>query len=216
MEKKYKITEKQLTFLEEFLLRIYKDIPVKTRIELTDHLILDFEATTRNGNLSQYLSNEIAFIRKFTSTKIKLYKNLYRKETWQYFFSFFKDLNKLPHSVFGFIFFYSLSESLSNYWLWLAYMISYCVLFFLVIFYGMIHQKALKKLDEVKFLGAEIWWLFVLINFAQGLDFIDFLTQNSLLFSAIWFLTIFYSYAAYMIVKKHEKIIINKYKHLLN
>tara|TARA_B110000238_G_C15927430_1_gene353211 strand:- start:73 stop:723 length:651 start_codon:yes stop_codon:yes gene_type:complete len=216
MEKKYKITEKQLAFLEDFLLRKYKDISVETRIELTDHLILDFEATTKNGNLSQYVSNEITFIRKFTATKIKLYKNLYRKETWQYFFSFFKDLNKLPYSVFCFILFYSLTESLSNYWLWLAYMISYFVFFFLVIFYGIINQKPLKKLDEVKFLGAEIYLPFVLINFAQGLDFIDLLMQNSLLFSLIWMLTIFYSYATYMIVKKYKKIIINKYKHLLN
>jgi hypothetical protein len=35
MEKKYKITEKQLAFLEDFLLRKYKDLSVETRIELT-------------------------------------------------------------------------------------------------------------------------------------------------------------------------------------
>ena len=114
MKKNYEITEKQLTFLNGFLLRKYPDISNETRIELVDHLISDFEATTENGNLSQYLSNELGFIRKFVFNGISEIKKGYGKLTWKKFFSFFSNSKLLPISIFIILFLYILNANLNS------------------------------------------------------------------------------------------------------
>ncbi|WP_181858107.1 hypothetical protein [Polaribacter sp. WD7] len=52
MRKNYEITEKQLSFLEGYLKKKKKFLDPEDLYELIDHIILDFETTTRNGNLS--------------------------------------------------------------------------------------------------------------------------------------------------------------------
>ncbi|TXD49923.1 hypothetical protein [Polaribacter sp. IC073] len=216
MEKKYEIIEKQLVFLNGFLLRKYPSISDETRIELTDHLILDFEATTENGNLSQYLSNELGFIRKFVFNGVRKVKKTYRMETWSQFFSFFTDFKLLPITIFISLLFYFLNENLNNKIACLSIFILSSILFLVSIRKGMINKKALKHLGEVKFLGTEIWLPFFLVQLLAEKHIGEFITSNSYLFTVYSTFIIMYGLAALLILRKHKKIILEKYKHLLN
>lgn len=129
MEKTYKITEKQLDFLENFIDKKYPNISDDTRIELIDHLILDFEATTENGNLSQYLSNEIEFIRRFMRARVKLLKENYDRDVWQEYFSFFISIKRIPITLFCFFCIYFLSQNLNDKFTWLGFFFSVMVVY---------------------------------------------------------------------------------------
>lgn len=216
MEKNYEITEKQLTFLEGYLKRKYPSITDETRIELTDHLISDFEATTKNGNLSQYLSNELVFIRKFVFDSANNHQKKYGKETWQQFFSFFSDFKLLPISAFIFIAFYFLNENLNDKWTWGVLMIVQVVVFIASVFLGAIKNKKIRKLDEVKYLGSEIWLSYLLIHLPNSFEFDTYIMQHNFLFTLYASFTIIYALSAYIIVREKRKIILEKYKHLLN
>jgi hypothetical protein len=216
MEKNYEITEKQLVFLDGFLLKRYPNISDDTRIELTDHLISDFEATTENGNLSQYLSNEIAFIRTFVFNRVSDFKKNYGKQTWKQFFSFFSDLKLIPITFITIILFYLLSENLNNKWLWGSFTIIQTTIFIASIFFGFIRNKKLKKLDEVKYLGSEIWLSYVLVFLPNGFGFDTFLMSYNFLFIAYASFTIIYAFAAFIIIREKRKYILEKHKHLLN
>ena len=105
MENKYEITEKQLAFLEEYLKRKKKYFDPEDIYELMDHLINDFEATTEDGNLSQYLSTKSSFIFNYTGSQKNKEKAIhweYQRELWQLFFSFFYRLKYLPFTALGF------------------------------------------------------------------------------------------------------------------
>ena len=52
-----------MAFLERFLKK-YDFGSEDDKIELIDHIVLDFEENG-NGNLSQYLSEELGFIKNF-------------------------------------------------------------------------------------------------------------------------------------------------------
>ncbi|APG65959.1 hypothetical protein LPB136_11555 [Tenacibaculum todarodis] len=216
MENKYEITEKQLAFLEDYLKRKYPNFQDEVRIELIDHLISDFEATTQNGNLSQYLSNELGFIRRFANRRVSEFKKTYGKQTWNHFFDFFTDLKLLPISIAVFSMFYFLAEKLNNKWLWGTFLILQSVILLLSAFFGMINKKKLSKVDEVKYLGAEIWLPFLMIHLADGFEFKYFLMSNSYLFTIYASFAIIYGLAAFIVLRKQRKIILEKYKHLLN
>ena len=216
MENSYEITEKQLVFLEGFLLRKYPNISDETRIELIDHLISNFEATTENGNLSQYLSNEIEFIRRFVSNRVIEVKKNYGKQTWYHFFDFFTDYKLIPYSLIIVVTFYLLSENLNNKYLWLSFFIIQTIIMFLSLFFGMINKNKIRKLDEVKYLGAEIWLPFLMVNLPQGLEFKDYLMSNSYVFTSYASFAIIYGLAAFIVLRKQKIIILKKYKHLLN
>lgn len=216
MEKNYETTAKQLAFLESYLKRKYPSITDETRIELTDHLISDFEATTKNGNLSQYLTNELGFIRKFVFDAANRHQKKYGKETWKQFFSFFTDLKLLSYTLLIVVIFFLLSENLNNKWLWVSLLISQSIIFILSIFFGVINKKKLRKLDEVKYLGADIWLTYLLVQLPPIFDFDSFIMSNSFLFTIYASFTIIYGFAAYMIIREKRKIILEKYKHLLN
>ena len=216
MEKKYEITEKQLGFLEEYLDKKFPNTEPDVRLELIDHLISDFEATTKNGNLSQYISNELYFVNNFISNRVKEYQNTYRKSTWQQFFCFFTDIKLLPITLSLFVCFYILSEMLSDKSLWLSLMITMTVIFLVSIIFGSINNKKLKKFDEIKLLGAEIWLPYVMVYLPEGISvFKNFLTTHSLVFSSYWLFATIYGLAAYMVLKEQKKRILKKYKYLL-
>ena len=216
MEKLYEITEKQLVFLEGFLLRKYPTISEEKRIELVDHLILDFEATTENGNLSQYLSNELEFIKKFVFNGVSALKISYRKETWKQFFRFFIDFKLIPYSLLVVIVFYFFAEILNDKWLWFSLVISQAIVMSASLLFGMINKKKLKKLEEVKLLGSEIWLPFLMVQLPLSFDFQHYITSNNYLFIVYTLFTINYAVAAFIVLRKHRKIILEKYKHLLN
>ena len=216
MKKRYEITEKQLVFLEDYLKRKYPSITDETRIELIDHLISDFEATTENGNLSQYLSNELGFIRKFVFDSANNHHKKYGKETWKQFFSFFTETKLLPFTLIVFVLFYFLAENLSDKWLWGSFTIIQSIIFLISIFFGMINKKKLRKLDEVKYLGADIWLPYIMIQLPSGFGFDTFIMSNSFLFTIYASFTLIYALAAYVVIREKRKIILKKYKHLLN
>ena len=216
MEKHYEITEKQLVFLEDYLQRKYKGISTETRIELTDHLILAFEATTENGNLSQYLSNELEFIKSFVTNGINLMKKTYRKETWSQFFNFFTNFKFLSIVISSILFFYFLNENLNNKIACLSIFILSSILFLVSIRKGMINNRALKHLGKVKFLGTEIWLPFFLVQLLTEKHIGEFITSNSYFFTIYSSFIMMYGLAALLVLIKHKTLILEKYKHLLN
>lgn len=216
MEKDYEITEKQMLFLNSYLLRKYPGITEEIRIELTDHLISDFEATTKNGNLSEYLSNELVFIRKFVFDSANRHQKKYGKETWRQFLDFFMNLKLLP-IVFSLMFiFYLLANNLNNKWLWVVFIMIQSLIMLASVFFGMIHNKKLRKLDEVKYLGADIWLSYLLVQFPIAFGFDNFIVSYDILFSIYASFTLIHAMAAYMVIKEKRNIIIEKYQHLLN
>ena len=82
-------------------------------------------------------------------------------------------------------------------------------------FKGMIKKKELKNLDEVKFLGTEIWLPFTMIQLLGITELSHSILQYSWLYSLVSSFIIIYSLAALIIVLKHKKIILEKHKHLL-
>jgi hypothetical protein len=86
----------------------------------------------------------------------------------------------------------------------------------LSILFGMINKKKLRKLDEVKYLGAEIWLPFLMIQIPQGLEFHDFLMSNEYVFILYSLFTVVYGLSAFIVLRKQRKYILEKYKHLLN
>ena len=216
MEKKYEITEKQLVFLNGFLLRKYPDISDTTRIELTDHLVSDFEATTDNGNLSQYLSNELEFIRKFVFNGVREVKKTYSRQTWNCFFDFFSNFKMIPYTLLIVVILFYLAKNLNNKQLWMSLIIIQSIIMLLSILFGMINKKKLRKVDEVKYLGAEIWLPFLMIQIPQGLEFHDFLMSNEYVFILYSLFTVVYGLSAFIVLRKQRKYILEKYKHLLN
>lgn len=219
MKKNYEITEKQLTFLEDYLKRKYPGITDETRIELIDHLVSDFEANTPNGNLSQYLSNELEFIRRFMRTRVKLLEVNYNKDVWEEYFSFFTTIKKIPITLFCFFGIYFLSQNLNDKFTWLSFFFSV----FIVYGYSLVAQsnnlpKKIKKLPEVQLLGKGItmgipyiMWIVILFDQMRV-----FLLQSRLFFSFYWFFAFSLSIAVIIVMRHKKKIITYKYKHLLN
>lgn len=219
MKKNYKITEKQLAFLEDFIDKKYSKINEESRIELIDHLISDFEATTNNGNLSQYLSNEIEFIRRFMRTRVKLLGVNYSNDVREEYFSFFTNIKKIPMTLFCFFGIYFLSQNLNDKFTWLSFFFSV----FTVYGYSLVVQsnnlpKTIKKLPEVQLLGKGITmgipYLMCIVIFFDQMRV--FLLQSRLFFSVYWFFAFSLSIAAIIVMNHKKKVILEKYKHLLN
>lgn len=219
MEKRYEITDKQIGFLNNFLFKRYPNISDETRIELVDHLISDFEATTTNGNLSQYLSNEMEFIKNFISAKVKLLNANYNRDVWQEYLSFYSDIKKLPTTLFVFFVIYFLTENLNNKFVWLSFFLSV----FGIYGYSLIAQtknipKVIRKLPEVQLLGKGITmgipYLMCMVIFIDEIRVV--LLESSVLFSFYWFFALSLSIAAIIVLHKRKKIITKKYEYLLN
>lgn len=219
MEKKYEITEKQLTFLKDYLERKYPSIADETRIELIDHLISDFEASTTNGNLSQYLSNKMGFIRRFVFRQAKRIELDYNKDVWKEYYSFFLNFKKLPITLFVFCLVCFLSYNLSNKFIYPIFFFSV----FGVYGYSLFAQsknipKTIRMLPEVQNLGKGIT---MGIPYIMSIVFIfpfdtDILLQYELFFTFYWFFAFSLSIACIIVLLQKKKIILEKYKHLLN
>jgi hypothetical protein len=218
MEKPYEITEKQLGFLEGFLQRKYPHISPEVKIELTDHLVSDFEATTENGNLSQYLSNELEFIRKFIYNRFRVHKSKYDKDVWFVYFSFFTRIKVLPLTLSTLIIFYFLSENLNNKLLWLIFFFSVFGVYGYSLFASRIKSIKIKKYEDVRFLGTGLGFgiPYLMAIFPLAIEDKDFLFENSILFTAYWFFAFSLNIAALIVMLQKKEMIIKKYKHLLN
>ena len=216
MHKNFKISAKQLVFLEDFLQRKYKGISKETKAELINYLRLDFEATTKNGNLSQYLSNEINFIKNYVDTRTLDIKKNYSKETWLYFYGFLTNFKLMPIAIITMVMFYYLNESFNSKIACLVLFGLHTILFIVSLNVRFVRNKLLRKLYEVQFLGIEIWLPFLLVHLLSESHVGAFITSNSFIFSTYASFVILYGFAALFILKENKKRILNTYKHLLN
>ena len=212
MEKKQHITTKQLAFLEQFLAK-YDFGSEDDKVELKDHLILDFEENG-NGNLSQYLSGEMGFIRRFIGAKLKVIHTNYRRKTLQEAFGFFTSIRKLPVAIVLFLCMYALTMALNETVLIVVFIVSVIGLFAYSQFFLSIKKKDKKKLDRIAYLGQEMWLPYLMAMFPMG--FYDEFVRGTLFFSTYWFVAVLYSIAAIRVMKKEKKMIYEKYKHLLD
>jgi hypothetical protein len=215
MEKKHQITEKQLAFLNRFLKK-YNFGSEDDKVELIDHVVLDFEENG-NGNLSQYLSEELGFIKKFIGSKLKVIHKNYRRKTIDEAISFFTSIKKLPITIVVFLSVYLLTRYLNGTVLIGSFYVSVLSFFIYSQFFLNIKKKDKKKLDRIEYLGQEMWLPYLMMSFPFQLSVTtDFMLINSVFFSVYWFVAITYSVAAIIVMKKEKKIIYEKYKHLLN
>ena len=215
MENKYQITEKQLAFLDRFLNK-YSFGSEDDKIELKDHIILDFEENG-NGNLSQYLSEELEFIKKFIGGKLRVIHKSYRRKTIDELISFFTSIKKTPITIVGFLSIYLLTVYFNKIILIILFYVSLSSFFIYSQFFLSFNKKDRIKLDRIEYLGQEMWLPYVMMVFPFHLTGTkDFMLANSFFLSVYWFLAIAYSIAAITVMKKEKKIIYEKYKHLLN
>lgn len=215
MKEKHKITEKQLAFLDRFLKK-YDFGSEDDKIELKDHIVSDFEMNG-NGNLSQYLSEELGFIKNFIGSKLKVIHKSYRRKTIDEAISFFTSIKKIPITIAVFLSIYLLTIYLNGTVLIALFYVSVLSLFAYSQFFLNIKKKDKKKLDRIEYLGQEMWLPYLMIVFPLHVAVTaDFMLMNSIFFSVYWFIAIAYSIAAIIVMKKEKKIIYEKYKHLLN
>jgi hypothetical protein len=212
MEKKHEITEKQLVFLDRFLKK-YNFGSEDDKIELKDHIISDFEING-NGNLSQYLSEELRFIKKFIGSKLKVIHKNYRRKTIDEAFSFLTSIRKLPITIALFLCIYILTIYLNETILIISFVISVLGLFAYSQFFLNIKKKDRKKLSRIEYLGQEMWLPYLMGVFPMS--FYNELVVYKTIFSMYWFVAIVYAIAAILVMKKEKIIIYEKYKHLLN
>ena len=215
MKKKHEITEKQLAFLDRFLKK-HNFGSEDDKIELKDHIISDFE-TNGNGNLSQYLSEELGFIKKFIGNKLRVIHKSYRRKTIDEALSFFTSIKKLPITIVVFLTIYLLTLNLNGKVLIVLFYVSVLSFFIYSQFFLNIKKKDRKKLDRIEYLGQEMWLPYVMLVFPLHIaTTTDIELMNSVFFSVYWFVAIAYSVAAIIVMKKEKKIIYEKYKHLLS
>ncbi len=214
MEKKQHITTKQLAFLEQFLAK-YDFGSEDDKVELKDHLILDFEENG-NGNLSQYLSGEMGFIKSFIGAKLKVIHANYRRKTLQEAFGFFTSIRKLPVVIILFLSMYVLTMVLNKTVLIGMFLCSVIALFVYSQFFLSIKNRDKKKLGRISYLGQEMWLPFLMVMYAVPVVVLyDVFVRGMLFFSAYWFVAVVYAIAAIRVMKKEKKVIYEKYKHLL-
>lgn len=216
MEKKHEITEKQLVFLSDFLER-KGFLENESKYELMDHLICEFEERG-NGNLSQFLSDKLNFIRKYslnnTNKKSMYYRKLYFKESLREFKLFFTDVKLIPITVLSILIIYFLSIHLNEKVLSILVIISLfsCVMYgFYLEFFKT--KKSLRKLEEIRPFGLDVGLPFWVVVFPK---FLDYLLFNKVIFSIVWFTFLLFSIAAIIQMEKKKKYLLDKYKHLLN
>jgi hypothetical protein len=212
MEKKHQITAKQLIFLDRFLMK-YEFGSEDDKIELKDHIILDFEENG-NGNLSQYLSEEISFIKDFIGSKLKVIHKGYRRKTIVEALSFITSIRKLPITIVLFLCIYMLTIYLNETVLIVSFISSVMGLFVYSQFFLNFNKRDKKKLDRIKYLGQEMWLPYLMVMLP--ISFYDKLVAYKFFFSMYWFVAIVYAIAAILVMKKEKTIIYEKYKHLLN
>ena len=211
MEKKQQITAKHLAFIDRFLAKCdfgFED----DKVELKDYLILNFEENG-NGNLSQCLSGEMGFIRRFTGAKPKVVQTNYREKTLQEAFGFFTSIRKFPLAIALFLSMYVMTIALNETVLIVVFIVTVIRLFSYRQFFLSIQRKLKKKLDCIAYLGQEMWLLYLMLMFPVG--FYDEFVSGSLFFSVYWFVAVLCSIAAIRVMKKEKKMIYEKCKHLL-
>ena len=205
--------------MEGYIKRKKKFTEPEDLYELMDHLINDFEATTEDGNLSQYLSIKSHFIFKYTGSLKNKEEAIhwgYQRELYNQFLSFFHRLKYLPFTgfLFAFLYLFFIHFNFSNKVL-AGVFVSLIALPLITGYVITYHKnKKIKKLVSFKYL-ANIMLLPML--FLQCFNLIsDYLKENRFLFFTYTFIGVILCFSAIIVVLEKRKEILKKYKHLLN
>jgi len=219
MEKRYEITQKQLAFLEDYLKRKKRFSDPEDLYELIDHVILDFEATTQNGNLSQYLADNSTFIYNYkgsSKNKESAVHWQYQRELWKGFFGFFYTLRQIPFTILSLTIMYSLffKFNLSNKILG-GIFITLIILPMIMSFILTYHKnKSIKKLISFKYLSNIMTLPSMFLYLFSPIA--DFLKENRTFFFIYVALAFGLHVSGIILITEKRKIILEKYKHLLN
>jgi hypothetical protein len=214
MGNKYEITEKQLTFLEGYIKKKKASTEPEDIYELMDHLINDFEATTEDGNLSQYLSGKSRFIFKYGTDKESKIHWAYQKELWNTVFSFFTNIRTLSISIIITIILLKITLTLSEKQLFLVFMSSIVFQIFYGLYLTYHENKKVRKLISFKYLGNIMALPQVSLYSLTIVK--DFLITHRFLFFLYWLIAFSLSIAGLIVIKNKKETILKKYKHLLN
>ncbi|CAL2081407.1 hypothetical protein [Tenacibaculum sp. 190524A05c] len=209
MKEKYKITEKQLDFLDKFLTKKgYSNN--ENKFELMDHLICDFELNG-NGNLSQFLSTKLSFINEQKFTKQKIYNRLYLREMFKEFLSFFSDFKKIPLTILIFFFIYYFTKYFNNKVIIVSFGISLITLQLYGLYISFV-EKELRKIEEFRALATVTYmpsYIVILFSNVQSpLKYIE-------LFAFFWFLTFMITLSFVIYAKSKKDELKKKYNHLI-
>ncbi|ARV15922.1 hypothetical protein [Polaribacter sp. SA4-12] len=216
MKNNYEITEKQLTFLEDYLKRKKRILDPEDLYELIDHLVTDFETTTENGNLSQYLSDNSDFIFNYKGNNRSDIHWSYQRQLWSNFFGFFTTLKFIPItiSVLSIIFFLFYELDFSNKNLSLLFVL----LIGIPAIYGFINtyhkKKQIRRLVSFKYLGNILALPQMFLYLFSPIK--DFLFEHKFLFFLYVTFAFGLNMAGVLLVKQKRILILKKYKHLLN
>ncbi|MFK8059161.1 MAG: hypothetical protein AB8B78_03625 [Polaribacter sp.] len=217
MEKNYEITEKQLAFLEDYIKRKKRFSDPEDLYELVDHLVTDFEYTG-NGNISQYLADNSTFIFNYQGTRKNKESAVhwsYQRQLWQNFFNFFYHLKYIPFTILYLVTFYTLF-TLNIKIKTIGYIFITTIILFL--FYGLLKtyhkNKKIRNLVSFKTLGNVMALPSLFLYFFSPIA--DFLKENRILFFIYFSIAFGLHIAGILLIKEKRKIILEKYKHLLN
>ncbi|QTD36510.1 hypothetical protein JL193_10155 [Polaribacter batillariae] len=216
MKKNYEITEKQLQFLEDYIKRKKRYTSIEDRLELLDHLVSDFEMTTENGNLSQYLADKSVFIYNYNSSKESDVHWSYQRQLWFKFFSFFYSLKMLPITYGTIFIFYILFLEMNIATKKLGFV--FITLIIIPTIYSFIKtyhkNKQIRRLVSFKYLfnimSLPNMFLYLFTPLA------DFLKEHKFLFFLYVIIGFGLHISGILLIIEKRKQILEKYKHLLN
>lgn len=212
MEKKHTITDKQLAFLEDYIKRKKRYFDVESRLELTDHLICDFEENG-NGNISQFLAEKSIFIANYKNSKAEKIHWAYQRELWKVFLGFFINFRTIPIVFLTSLLMYFTIENFSD----LVFKRLLMVLIIIPMFYGLVKtyhsKKSIRKLIEFDQL-VNLYCLPSLLVYT--FTFLkDFWFSNKWLLLVYSILVIALNFSALLVILRKRKRILKNYNHLL-
>ncbi|TCP23910.1 hypothetical protein EV195_10775 [Tenacibaculum skagerrakense] len=209
MEKK--ITEKQLKFLSEFLNRKGYEND-ETKLELMDHLICEFEEKG-NGNLSEFLSHKLEFIRSYKQKHQNIISLVYKRELIGEFKKYFLNLDKIPITLISLLVMYFVTTNFNSKVTLIITIISFaCVLAYIysIVFFT---KKFIRKTTSMVALTSIIWLPSSFIYLPK--EFYNFLLTHKTLYILFWFVAFIINLSAASYIKRKKEVIKTKYQHLL-
>lgn len=207
-----KLTKQDIKVIDEFL--INKGIKfIDVRTELIDHLATDFEESSQNEELLDYLNAKYLFIKAFTEKHRSIVHWRYQKLLWIVFFQFFYKTKRI---------FIMLS------WLFVCYLIAskfsiitaqriYSIILISCIIYALIIQIKDRKVVKNTQLAQS---LFVVMSLPSVFFYLSFgiketLMSNPMILCGYFTLAILLAFSAVDIIK-HERIkVLKRYNALL-
>jgi magnesium-transporting ATPase (P-type) len=211
MKEKYKITEKQLTFLSDFLTRKEHEND-EIKLELMDHLICEFEEKG-NGNLSEFLSNKLEFISGYKQKHQNIISQVYKKELIGEFKKYFLNLDKFPITLISLFVMYFVTANFNSKVTLIITIISFASVLAYIYSVVFFTKKFIRKTTSMVALTSTIWLPSIFIYLPK--EFYNFLLTHKTLYLLFWFVAFIINLSAASYIKRKKETIKTKYQHLL-